>query len=336
MEKGNKFSYSEMNFIDKIDSLLEIGVSLKKLHSLDIQHRDIKIENIVRYNETLTFIDFSTTKVPDFRTINPIERMGSIATMAPEMFNHASDIPNYNYEFADIYSFGKIMWSILTNDPYSNKFSTYDLDDTNNRISIDGVDKEIILLLEEIIHNATLDNYSDRISLDEILRYLNLIRENLIGNSEICNAIKFIYVLKLYMDKKYDLVLIESFDKIVIFLKRISNVGIKIHLFNEKNKICDFVTVKDFSIDYDKYFSFRLKNGIKYSFDIKKIELNDQKVIIMCEDISEIYKNIKGISLNKIDAFSRRSILTNIIDDSIEEIYLDCGICLEKCDIDIN
>lgn len=138
------------------------------------------------------------------------------------------------------------------------------------------------------------------------------------------------------MDKKYDLVLIESFDKIVSFLKKISNVGVKIHLFHEKNIICDSVTVRDFSIDYDKYFSFRLRNGIKYSFDIKKIELNGQRVIIMYDDISETYKNTKGISLNKVDAFSRRSILTNIIDDNIEEIYLDCEISLEKCDINTN
>lgn len=336
MEKANRFAYDEMNFIDKIDSLLEIGLSLSRLHSFDIQHRDIKIENIVRYNETLTFIDFSTTKVPDFRTINPIEKMGSLATMAPEMFNHASDIPNYKYEYADIYSFGKIMWTVLTNNLYSNKFSTYDLEDVNNKISINGVDDGIILLLEEIIHNATLDNYFKRISLDEILKYLHLIRENLIDNSENCNVIKFIYVLKLYMDKKYDFVLIESFDKIVSFLEKMSNVCVKIHLFNGKNIICDSITVKDFFIDYDKYFSFKLKNGIKYSFDIKKIELNNQRVIIMCADISDEYKNSNGISLNKVDNFSRRSILTNIIDDSIKEIYLDCEICLEKCDIDIN
>lgn len=333
MEKGNVINFKKMTFNEKIESLIGIAKSLKKLHSIDIQHRDIKIENLIYYDNKITFIDFSTAKVLDYKTVNPTEKMGSIATMAPEMYNHASDIPGYKYEYADIYSFGKIMWIILKNDPFSIKFTTYNSDDLQCKISLDEVDKGIVFLLEEIMHSATLSDYTQRISLDEIIKKLELIRNSLISNPSNCNIVKFMYYLKKVDEKKYDSIVIESSEKIVKFLSNITNIGVKLGLSIEGKNICDDLTLKDFTIDYDNYASFVLENDMKYIFEIENIFITTEEIIINTREIPDFYKSEFGISLKSIDEFSRRSVLSGKIDDKIKEIYLAGEIHLKKCEI---
>lgn len=330
MEKGDRFDFKKLTFSKKIDTLIEIAESLKKLHSVDIQHRDIKIDNLVYYNGKITFIDFSTAKVLDFKTVDPTEKMGSIATMAPEMYNHASDIPDYKFEYADIYSFGKIMWTILKDDPLSVKFTTYNSDDFQCKIILDEINEGIVVLLEELIHDATLSDYYRRITLDEILRSLELIRDVLIYNPEECNVIKFIYYLKNIYEKKYDSIIIESYEKIINFLSNISNVGITLSLSIDGKNICEDLITKNFSINYDNYAYFILENGIKYLFEIKNIVITSEEIIINTVEIQDAYKSNFGASLKDIGDFFRRSILSGIIDDNIKEIYLDCEIHLKK------
>ena len=134
MEEGSKYIYEELNFEQKLTDIIEICNKLIKMHGLNVYHRDIKPENIIRYKDKLTYIDYGTACVPNIETIDDREPMGSRGTIAPEMINHAYGLSGYKYEYADIYSLGKTMWIILTNDRNAHKFTTYESNNINSKI----------------------------------------------------------------------------------------------------------------------------------------------------------------------------------------------------------
>ena len=328
MEKGGKYNYIGKKFPDKLKDILEICTSLKKLHQNGFQHRDVKPENIVRYNENLTFIDFGTTRVPKIETVDENEGMGSNGTKAPEMNNHAKGLSEYKYEYADIYSLGKTIWIILTEDRRADKFTTYESANESCKITIPNIHEGIVMILEQIIHNATAENYLNRISLDDIISTITYIKDILLYTPEKRNFVKYEYLLKKIYNPMFDANLINSSEKQLSFLQKIENVGVNLKLY-KNGELLSSTVVSNFKIIYNRNDSYEFElNDIKFIFRIKHILIKSEEVVIFSKEevIPELETIIKPLS--KIPSLAVQSVLTNPVGDIDNTIYLDCEISL--------
>lgn len=330
MERGEMYEYSNLNFEQKLNDIIEICNSLNSMHSINCIHRDIKPENIVRYNGKLTFIDYGTAHVPGIDTINNKEQMGSRGTIAPEMVDRINGQNDNENKYSDIYSFGKTMWILLTNDRAAYKFTTYDSNNINSKIRLNDVNKGIVMALERIIARATRENYLERIELNKMLELLILIRDGLLKNDRNCNIMKFKCLLEDTVDIYYDATLIDNENKIIEYIKQIKDLGCILSLKVDKRNLCDEVELESFDIEYEpsgKYYYFIL-NAKKFIFKIKEIVINKDNICIKCNEMSEPILTENSTFFRDIDPFSKKSILSNPIDDIAENVYLECDVCL--------
>lgn len=96
----------------KVDAVLEIAYTLRNLHKRSISHRDLKLPNILIYNSRFCIADFGLVDFPNKKDISHRnEEIGAKWTMAPEMKRESSSADSLK---ADIYSLGKTLWIILT------------------------------------------------------------------------------------------------------------------------------------------------------------------------------------------------------------------------------
>lgn len=114
----NTFTDSNKNQI--ISNML---LGLKKLHSLGVVHRDVKIENILIEPKTLNikYIDFGLSRYGN--SCVGFRRIGSQLFMAPELFyNFATPYQFSDYEKADVWALGLTIVELLTNVSYYDLF----------------------------------------------------------------------------------------------------------------------------------------------------------------------------------------------------------------------
>lgn len=100
-------------FAEKVRAIIDIIKMLSQLHHQGIAHRDIKIENILKYQDHYVLSDFGLVFYKDKpRVTNTDERIGARRTLAPEMERPGSkDADPFK---ADVYSIAKTIWCILT------------------------------------------------------------------------------------------------------------------------------------------------------------------------------------------------------------------------------
>ena len=331
MEEGEEYQYSKLTFEQKINDIIEMCMRLRQMNALGISHRDIKPENIIKYKGKLTYIDYGTAFVPNTETYDDTECMGSKGTMAPEMINHACDIPGYDYKYADIYSLGKTIWIILTNNPYAHIFTTYESTNIISKIDLEGIQDGIVMLIEYILNRATQENYFKRIELDKIIELFTIIRSDLMGNVEKCNEIKFECLLEKYYIPQYDEMQIKEIDKSMNFIEKISEVGVVLSLRAGVIQLCDDFNIASFSIKHEnrKIFYF-VHNNIKFIFKVEKIAILQKEIIIKTKPIEEQLDDGKVQCFMSLDSFSMKSLLINPIVGNVNMIYLDCDICLKS------
>ncbi|XP_062125186.1 putative mitogen-activated protein kinase kinase kinase 7-like isoform X5 [Drosophila sulfurigaster albostrigata] len=95
--------------IEKLHWMLQCANGMEYLHSKKTIHRDLKPQNLLLFNNyrTLKICDFGTVK--QYATENT-ELIGTIGYMAPEVCSGEREFTKES----DIYSFGIIMWEIVT------------------------------------------------------------------------------------------------------------------------------------------------------------------------------------------------------------------------------
>ncbi|AGO82793.1 Serine/threonine protein kinase [Pandoravirus dulcis] len=109
----------ELPFVLKAKMAYQASKGLYFLHSSGIVHRDVKSLNLLLDNKwNVKVSDFGLTKfradLADGAGTAPI---GSVHWMAPEVLDESLDV---DYAMADVYSFGIILWEVLTREqPYA-------------------------------------------------------------------------------------------------------------------------------------------------------------------------------------------------------------------------
>jgi serine/threonine protein kinase len=161
---------------DKIfEIIFELCDIIQFLHTNNITHRDIKPENILILNDNPVLSDFGLANFPKKKRISaPNESIGPKWTIAPEMKRISS---TSEYKKADIYSFAKTIWMILTEQwkgfegqyiPNSNISIDNFVDIFINKTRMMGVwEYNSIVLLERLLIKSTDNNPDNRPSAEE-------------------------------------------------------------------------------------------------------------------------------------------------------------------------
>ncbi|EIP9144482.1 protein kinase, partial [Salmonella enterica] len=99
-----------------LKGMLEICITIELLHKQKIFHRDIKPDNILIYKNKWHLCDFGIATFPNKQRITKEgEKLGSLHFHAPEMLMTSEQSSG---ESADIYSFAKTLWVLLSGHKY--------------------------------------------------------------------------------------------------------------------------------------------------------------------------------------------------------------------------
>jgi serine/threonine protein kinase len=113
-------NYNKLSWMDKISDLYDIAKGLESIHNNNLIHRDLHVGNIL-HNGCLYITDMGLCKPADY---NPSENTetsiyGVLPYIAPEILREQKD---YTID-SDIYSFGIIMYEVISGLPPYNDVS---------------------------------------------------------------------------------------------------------------------------------------------------------------------------------------------------------------------
>jgi len=174
-----KFNKKDKNsVIIMLNILLNIATHLRCLHSLDIIHRDLKLENImITNNNEPKIIDFGLSCTIAGSTMCPFTEnhmAGSLLYVSPEELSGIILDTIDAYKKADIYSLGCVFYSALSGRMYIE-------DDQDQYQIIHNIKKgkhsnfKYVYpdSMKSIIYNMTLVDAKKRPTLDEVIAHIN-------------------------------------------------------------------------------------------------------------------------------------------------------------------
>lgn len=171
------FAESEAGIKDKIDAIRQLAKALEKLHAQGITHRDIKPDNLFRYEGYYCFGDFGLCEFPEGEYVSTGNdgRLGAFSTIAPEMYTNPK---GQDGKKADVYSLAKTMWILLTGDkkgfpgPYLTEDSRYAFSHFVH------LKDESLAVIEFLLQDATDNNPERRMTIGEFRKVLDMWIEN--------------------------------------------------------------------------------------------------------------------------------------------------------------
>jgi len=136
-QPGDSFQYYVMEYVDgaeslrkligrnsnpffkdplkAVDGFIQIAEALAACEKLRIVHRDLSPANVLVAGERIMLIDFGLCHIEDGHTITLTEEaVGTPHYRAPECSGYSRQEPDIR---ADLYSAGKILWSMIANKP---------------------------------------------------------------------------------------------------------------------------------------------------------------------------------------------------------------------------
>ncbi|RHZ49238.1 hypothetical protein Glove_527g9 [Diversispora epigaea] len=112
-----KINFNNINWEQKLRSLLSLSFNLMRIHKLDIVHQDFHPGNILSYNfKNIMYIsDFGLSKLIVANPNNPEKKniVGVLPYIAPEVLSGDEEYT----KAADVYSFGIVAYEIITGFP---------------------------------------------------------------------------------------------------------------------------------------------------------------------------------------------------------------------------
>lgn len=154
-----------------VQDIMELCVTIEKIHEQDVTHRDIKPSNIYYYKGRMYLGDFGLVGIySDEDDITKSDRaLGAIFTIAPEMKRNPKVADGKK---ADVFSLAKTLWMFLTEDEkgfdgqYNNADSLCALKNYDKYKTVHLVE------LEELLKEATDSSPDKRPSISEFKRKL--------------------------------------------------------------------------------------------------------------------------------------------------------------------
>lgn len=158
----------------KILIIIEICSAMKKVHSVKIIHRDLKMENILLDKDNhVKLSDFGLCTIIDneSESFTRTQMAGTLKFMAPELVQGRTD---YN-EKVDIYAFGVVVYLVLNQGEYPQ----ISLADVGNGI-IPQIPDSFTKFSKSLIEKCWSKNAADRPSFDEIFDLLKANENNIV------------------------------------------------------------------------------------------------------------------------------------------------------------
>lgn len=257
-----------------IEAFLELSIELKTFHDQGITHRDIKPENLYFYNKRFVFSDFGLTDFPQKTTKTDIkEHIGPWQTIAPEM---ERDVENADFKAADIYSFAKTFWMIITDnkDCFEGQYSfTTDYMDLSKYLATrneyyDG--KKIYLApLHELLYYCTSNKPSERFSIDKVISYFSMWLDFYENNHRKGDGFEWMFLQKQLFRSNVKKAIWDNIDSIVSVLDITTRTPYLNHTFFPGKGGLYLNHVKKYSNEY-----IELDFGMPYIGKPKKLEFH--------------------------------------------------------------
>ena len=350
---GNLFSFvkKRRKLTEKISKFLfkQIILGIKHIHSKNIVHRDVKLENIlINLNNTIKICDFGISKILNSPDELLHDQSGTPMYMAPEIFTLKEK--GYKGFPVDIWSAGISLYIMLSGAlPFSIKNENDSFFDGKNNINklalknviINNEPKGIEKISDnarDLLHGLLNKDPNKRLTCDEILKHPWLNTEELNDNNKfhLFTKAEIIMLSKTYIDyRKADIEeLQENFT--VSNLKRDKDIN-----NNEKNILTKSFILTPYNslIGYDDdYEEIQKYNNTEFDdFNNGKINLepelisysNKVKEFNMLYELNNNNEVDNGMLINtKNNSANSLSITNALIDNSV--IKTESVLCFEE------
>lgn len=227
----------------KLERMIDLGETIKKLHELGKAHRDIKPSNIMIYNNRCYLTDFGLVWDFDdrFNITEDNDDIGPIDIRPPEMegIDTKLNIIIDNRK-VDVYLFAKSIWMYLKRNRKGFK-GEYNLSDPYIFLDKKLLDLgDTISPLHEMMIKATRHVNDERIDINECLRLLKLQLSIATNNCDqhMINELKYSEAVEEVLNQIHpDVSQYEQMDNISIIISKL--------------KLCVSIYVDDFGVGYD-------------------------------------------------------------------------------------
>ena len=253
----------------KIYELLEIfkdlAMTLNELHSKNISHRDIKPENILYYQGKYCFGDFGLIDFPEKEDLTRAkEALGNRKTMAPEM---RTPLLVTDPRPADVYSFAKTLWIILTGEEYAfdGQFNYFENDRLQNKFP-----KQHFVELYKLLGDSTAEKPEKRPTIDEFLNRL-LEWESIAKNKQEASKSLWRFIEQTVVQQKNPSTVIWR-DKIQVveILKQLSILNFN-HTFIHDGGGMDLIDIKLFEKIEENMVVLSFGFNMNHVFKVKRL-----------------------------------------------------------------
>ena len=226
---------------EKLDDIMKIALVIKQLHSRDMEHRDIKPDNILILNNRVYLTDFGLifcdNDIDNLTDLN--ERIGP-GKIAPPEFSNLGAFSYIDFKASDVYLFAKVIWMILKEEPFG-FYGPYKYGEDSKQLLLDEkkYSVETFIPINKLIHEATYDDFTKRINIDDCIGYIEL-QQKLISNNlnddekVIINNLKNEELLIKFKEDKCSKHIISNKEFIAEFLQK--------NQFPSKIKICGTIS----------------------------------------------------------------------------------------------
>ena len=238
------FEETKADIKEKVEAIVNLAQSLETLHEKGITHRDIKPDNIFRYEDQYCFGDFGLCEYPEGEEVytRTDRQLGARNTIAPEMYNNPQ---GQDGKKADVYSLAKTLWILLTGEtkgfsgPYSSE------DSVNAFANFAHLKDQQLAFIELVLQDATNNSPRKRMPLGIFRKALETWTKHKDNSSYIQHYEWYLLMSHITTEAYVDLRHIFDLQQMIYVLNMIANHKILNHVMLPDGGGLDLTYVED-------------------------------------------------------------------------------------------